>query len=305
MIGVATRRTPGTRAKDSDRTQTCQVLDTALGEGQLSMEEHRQRVSAATNATTLGQLAALVDDLQAAPVQPFVTPSDHGRGYRAGKVALIGVLAVGVIAVGWLVVGEGDSPDVAAAPEPSAEATATHVLAAEPSTTAEVPDKAPEEPAPVVVVPPRDLHTAEGMTAVIDETRRRFGDTTGYELAIMSDEAILARPDPADEHSKLIYSFKGGWGDPSTRPRSDTDDVTDLGAFDVQAAAAALRAAPETLRIAPADVSETFIDIDHIADDPAGPGALELLVKVTTTSGADGFIYLDGASNIKRVEYPG
>jgi hypothetical protein len=140
---------------------------------------------------------------------------------------------------------------------------------------------------------------------VIDETRKRFGDTTGYELAMMSDEAILARPDPADEHLKLIYSFKGGWGDPSTRLRSDTDDVTDLGAFDVQAAAAALRAAPETLRIAPADVSKTFIDIDHISEDPAGPGALELLVKVTTTSGADGFIYLDGASNIKRVEYPG
>jgi hypothetical protein len=297
---VATRRTPGTRAKDSDRTETCQVLDTALAEGQLSMEEHRQRVSAATNATTLGQLAALVDDLQAAPVQPFVTPSDRGRGYRAGKVALVGVLAVGVIAVGWLMLGEGDSPDGAAAPEPAAEATATHVPAAEPSTTAAVAD-----PAPVVVVPPRDLHTAEGMTAVIDGTRKRFGDTTGYELAIMSDEAILARPDPADEHSKLIYSFKGGWGDPSTRPRSDTDDVTDLGAFDVQAAAAVLRAAPETLRIAPGDVSETFIDIDHIADDPAGPGALELLVKVTTTSGADGFIYLDGASNIKRVEYPG
>jgi len=29
------------------------------------------------------------------------------------------------------------------------------------------------------------------------------------------------------------------------------------------------------------------------------------LVKVTTKSGTDGFIYLDGASNIKRVEYPG
>ena len=72
----------------------------------------------------------------------------------------------------------------------------------------------------------------------------------------------------------------------------------------MQAAAAALQSAPDTLRIAPADVRETFLDIDHVAD-PAGPGALELLVKVTTNSGANGFIYLDGASNIKRVEYPG
>jgi hypothetical protein len=301
---VATRRTPGTRAKDSDRTDTCQLLDNALAEGQLSMEEHRQRVSAATNATTLGQLAALVADLQAAPAPPFVTPRLQQRGYRAVMVAVVGVLAVCVIAIGWLVSGNDDSPQDAATSEPSAEATQTHALAAEPTTTVAAPGVvAPEEPAPVVLAPPRELHTAEGMAGVIDEIRKRFGDTMGYELAITPDEATLARPDPADDHSKLIYSFQGGWGDPSTRTRSDTDEVADIGAFDVQAAAAALAAAPETLRIAPGDVSKTLIDIDHVAEPP-GPGALELLVKVTTTAGADGWIYFDGAGNIKRVEYP-
>ena len=98
-------------------------------------------------------------------------------------------------------------------------------------------------------------------------------------------------------------SVRSGWGDPSTRSRSDTDDLTDLAAFDVPAAAAALAAAPETLRIAPGDVTDTFIDVDHIAEPP-GPGALELLVKVSTTAGTDGWLYLDPASNIKRVEYP-
>jgi hypothetical protein len=96
----------------------------------------------------------------------------------------------------------------------------------------------------------------------------------------MTDEAILARPDPTDDGSEVIYNYERGWGDPSTRPRSDTDHVIDLG------------------------VSETFIDVDHVSQPP-GPGAPELLVKVTTKSGTDGFIYLDGASNIKRVEYPG
>jgi Domain of unknown function (DUF1707) len=70
------RRTPGTRAKDSDRTETCQVLDGALAEGQLSMEEHRQR---ATHATTPGELASLVADLQVAPVQQFVVPPQQQR----------------------------------------------------------------------------------------------------------------------------------------------------------------------------------------------------------------------------------
>ena len=63
--------TPNTRAADSDRNDVCQVLDPALSEGQLSMEEHRERVSAATKATTLGELQSLVSDLQirSAPVQ--------------------------------------------------------------------------------------------------------------------------------------------------------------------------------------------------------------------------------------------
>jgi len=68
---VATGQTARTRAKDSDRTDTCQILDTALSEGQLSMTEHAQRVKAATSAATLGELRALVGDLQTsnAPVQ--------------------------------------------------------------------------------------------------------------------------------------------------------------------------------------------------------------------------------------------
>ena len=61
---MATRQTGRTRARDADRDDTCKVLDSALSEGQLSMEEHRQRVAAATGATTLGDLQALVADLQ-------------------------------------------------------------------------------------------------------------------------------------------------------------------------------------------------------------------------------------------------
>ena len=131
-------------------------------------------------------------------------------------------------------------------------------MTAEPSTNPRSRYRKPGDPAPVVVAPPRELHSAEGLAGVVDEMRKRFGDTMGYELAVMRDEAILARPDPTDDRSKLIYYFHGGWGDPSTRSRSDTDDLTDLGAFDVHAAAAALQAAPETLRIAPADVSDTY-----------------------------------------------
>ena len=68
---MATRQTPGTRAKDSDRNDTCQILDSALAYGQLSMEEHRTRVALATGAQSLGDLQSLISDLQTdnAPVQ--------------------------------------------------------------------------------------------------------------------------------------------------------------------------------------------------------------------------------------------
>ena len=47
IVTVAIGQTASTRAKDSDRTDTCQILDTALAEGQLSMSEHADRVKAA------------------------------------------------------------------------------------------------------------------------------------------------------------------------------------------------------------------------------------------------------------------
>jgi uncharacterized protein DUF1707 len=295
---VGTPRTPDTRAKDSDRTDICQVLDSALNEGQLSMAEHEQRVNAATKATTLGELQALVADLQ--PVAPFVTPSPRPRMNRTLLYAGAGALAVLVVAIGWFLMRDTGSSTSVTTSSPTAEAPHSELLTATSTTTTTTTEDVPA----VVLAPPKDMHSADGMAAVIDEIRKRFGDTMGYELAFMPDEAILARADPQDDSEKLIYNFRTGWGDPSTRSRSDTDDLADLAAFDVPAAAAALQAAPDTLKIAPGDVEDTYIDIDHIAD-PNGPGALELLVKVTTKSGADGFIYLDGAGNIKRVEYPG
>ncbi|HEX3287897.1 MAG TPA: DUF1707 domain-containing protein [Mycobacterium sp.] len=300
---MVTGRTPDTRAKDSDRIETCQVLDSALAEGQLSMAEHQQRVSAATNASTLGDLQSLVADLQQTnALQPPVGRSAAlRRPVLLAAIAGAAVVLVGAIA--WALMSTSGSATDTTSAKQSAQPSETHALAVESSAKAETPSSTPEDVPPVVLPPPGQLHTAEGMARVIDAMRKRFGDTMGYELAITPDDATLARPDPADDRSKLIYFYRGGWGDPSGRPKSDTDDLTDLAAFDMPAAVAALQAAPETLKIAPADVSDTFIDIDHVAD-PAGPGALELLVKITTKSGADGFIYLDGASNIKRVEYP-
>ena len=116
---MATRQSTRTRAKDDDRTKTCQVLDSALGDGQLSMEEHRQRVATATTAATLGDLQALVDDLQTdnAPVQmpnlkpsPFKSAGGRARSGWGLRVAVAGVLVVFGVLMGWGLYGNTPSP---------------------------------------------------------------------------------------------------------------------------------------------------------------------------------------------------
>ena len=88
--------TAATRAKDSDRNDTCQILDAALADGQLSAEEHRQRVASATKAVTLGDLRSLVTDLQTgnAPVQLPNLKTGAGRPVRTTGW---GVLAAGAL----------------------------------------------------------------------------------------------------------------------------------------------------------------------------------------------------------------
>ena len=98
--------TAATRAKDLDRQDACKILDSALDDGQLSMEEHRQRVSTATNAVTLGDLHALMGDLQtdnaSVQLQAVNSPRFRGWGPAVGAFVVSVLLGVGI---GWGVYG--------------------------------------------------------------------------------------------------------------------------------------------------------------------------------------------------------
>lgn len=101
--GVST----ATRAKDSDRQDACRILDDALRDGELSMEEHRERVSAATKAVTLGDLQRLVADLQveSAPAQ---MPALKSRAKRTELGLLAAAFVASVllgVGIGWGVYG--------------------------------------------------------------------------------------------------------------------------------------------------------------------------------------------------------
>ena len=282
---MATGQTPSTRAKDTDRTDTCQILDTALAEGQLSMTEHAQRVKTATNAATLGELRALIGDLQTAnaPVQlpSLKTPALGGSRAAWGvRLATAGVLVLLGVAIGWGIYGNTRSP-LSLAPDPGAK---------------------PDGVVPVVLTPPRQLQSLGGLAGLLEQMRTKFGDTTGYRLVIYPDYAVLERPDPNDDRRTLSYSYRGGFDDPSTGPKGADSVAVDLGAFDTKAVVGVLRGAPETLNIKPADVKSTYLVIDP-ASDPTTPGAVSISIYVSSDFGS-GYIDLAPDGSVKRINYP-
>ena len=288
---MATRQTAATRAKDTDRNDTCKVLDTALSEGQLSMEEHRERVSAATNAATLGALQNLVSDLQVgnAPVTlPNLKPERTLAGTAAGggwglRVATAAVLVMLGIAIGWGLYGNSSSP-LSFTTDPGAKADGI------PAT---------------VLTPPRQLQSLGGLTGLFEQMRQKFGDTKGYSITIFEDYASLTRPDPKEPRRALNYYYRGGWDDPSETNVSDGDKVVDLGAFDIPKLVGIIRGAAESEGINPAEVKSTHVSIEPNSDITAPPGAIEISVYVSPKFGNSGYIELNGDGTIKRVNYAG
>lgn len=273
-----------TRAKDSDRTDTCQILDTALAEGQLSMSEHAQRVKAATNAATLGDLRALVGDLQTAnaPVQlsALKVPGVRGRAAWAIRLATATVLVLLGIGIGWGLYGNTGSP-LNFTSDPGAK---------------------PDGVAPVVLAPPRQLQSLGGLSGLFEQMRQKFGGTMGYRLVVYPDYGSLDRPDPRDERRTLSYSYRGGWDDPSTGSKSSDAVAVDLAGFDLKAIVGVLRGAPETLGIKPAEVSNTYLIVDS-ARDPTTPGAVSISIHVSSEFGS-GYIEVGPDGSVKRISYP-
>jgi hypothetical protein len=283
---VATRHAPGTRAKDSDRNDTCQILDSALSDGQLSMEEHRTRVALATGAETLGDLQSLVSDLQTnnAPVQlpdlkkrPRLSSAGRSRGIG---IAMSAVLVLLGIAIGWGLYGNTTSP-LSFTSDPGAKSDG-------------IPAK--------VLTPPKQLHSLGGLTGLIEQMKQKFGDTNGYRLIIYPEYASLDRPDPNDDRRQLSYTYRGGWGDPSTSAKDDTDRLIDLGKFDAKEVVAVLRGAPETLCIKPADLKSAYLSIDP-SRDPTTPDEVSIDVYVSSDFGS-GYIQLAPDGTAKQVNYP-
>jgi hypothetical protein len=275
--------TAATRAKDGDRQDACKILDDALDDGQLSMEEHRQRVSTATNAVTLGDLHALMSDLQtdnaSVQLQAVKSPRFRGWGPVVGAFAVSVLLGVGI---GWGVYGNTGSP-LDFTSDPGAK---------------------PDGVAPVVLTPPTQLQSVGGLSGLLEQARKRFGNVLGYRLLIYPTYAILDRPDPADDRRVLSYDYRGGWDDPTNSAKSAAygSVAIDLSKFDITKTIGIMRGAPETLRMKTPDVKNTYLIVEP-ATDPTAPGALSLSLYVSSDYGS-GSIVFSGDGTIKRLNLP-
>lgn len=287
---MATRQTASTRAKDSDRDDTCKVLDSALSEGQLSMEEHRQRVAAATRAATLGELQSLVSDLQttSAPVTlPHLKPEraaavmSPGAGWGI-RIATAAVLVLLGIAIGWGLYGNTSSP-LSFQTDPGAK-----------------DDGIPA----TVLTAPRQLQSLGGLNGLFQQMKQKFGDTKGYDLTIFDDYASLERPDPNEPRRALRYSYRGGWDDPSETSVGSDTRVVDLAAFDVPTFVGLIRGAPQTLGIDPAEVKQIHVSIGPNSDITAPPESIEISIYVSPQFGNSGYIEFNGDASVKRISYP-
>lgn len=246
------------------------------------MAEHGERVKAATSATTLGDLQALVTDLQTgnAPVRlPDLTKPRPQVGAGAGwgiRAAVAGVLVVLGIGIGWGLYGTTSTP-LSLASDPGAQ---------------------PDGVEPVVLTPPTQLQSLNGYTGLFEQMRQKFGNTMGYELNIRDDWASLYRPDPSDSRRILNYDYRGGWGDPSSSTGTvDSDDrLVDLAAFDYERTLGIMRGAPDTLNMQRADVTDTWLRIEP-AEDPAAPEAVTVEIIVNSDFGVGRIeLYPDGST---------
>jgi hypothetical protein len=272
--------TPNTRATDRDRNDTCQVLDTALSEGQLSMEEHRQRISAATNATTLGELQSLVSDLQthSAPAQlPTLKSPAGGWGIRIAVAVVLVLLGAGIA---WGLFGGNTS-------SPS-QSTSTPGVTPNSSPAMATPSASPPQA-------PTDLLSLGGLTGFLAETRTHFGDTMGYELTVWPDRAVLARPDSVNAHKTVSWLYsKDGWMNtgPSTIPTDTT--VGDLSKFNVQEVMGVLHGAPQTLHVN--NATNTYLIIESAKD-----GSLTLQIHLTDNGSSSGYIELAADGTVEQI----
>lgn len=253
------------RARDIDRAQTCGLLDAGYGEGQLDPTEYQARTAQAMTAKTLGELAALVADLQIpehlAQAAEEPAPAPRNR-LPASAVAAI-IVAVVAICGTVMYTSRGDDPAPGAA-----------VAAAQGPATA---PGAPGEPQPIVVEA-YDPVSAEGIRNFLRRYEEKFGDLQVDDVIFYPTYVSLARAVPDQPHRAQDWSFRGGFSPSRSTESRPLDTVTvDLAALEVDRLAEVLASGPSRVGLLSAKVEHIFVRPD--STDEAGDALVSILFE--------------------------
>lgn len=249
-----------TRARDIDRAQACGLLDAGYGEGQLDPTEYEARTTAAMKAKTLGELDALVSDLQipdhlveAALAQ---APARAPRRRVPGRVVAVGVVAA--VAVIGTVVFTTRGDDAAPAP-------VENVAAEQAPAPAPIPAGEPQP----IVVEPIDTATADGIAEFLRLFRDKFGDLIVDELYLEQRHASFERMLPEQPHRVQRWDFYRGF-EPSGSPTSRSSDTAtvDLAAIEIDRLRDLIRDAPSRVGLPAGRIDYIIVRPDPITAEP-------------------------------------
>ena len=228
------------------------------------------------------------------PAPHWQQPAAPTRPWWRGPAVLIpigflGVAAVTAVAIALVVTGRSENSTgqqiATGAPRTSPMATSTSSVPHTNSTPA------------TRTQAPAELQSADGLAALLQTLRDKFGDTMGYQLVIYPDYAVADRADPTNSHVEQGYTYRGSgwqsWG--SATSTSSFDFLADLGAFDAPGVAATLAQAPQSLG-AP-DGTGTYLIVEG-----AEGGGLELAIH--STAPGTGFMQVNPDGSVKQVFPP-
>ncbi|MDJ0106269.1 DUF1707 domain-containing protein [Rhodococcus erythropolis] len=258
MSGSPTTTSTRTRARDVDRSDTCAVLDTALSDGQITVDEHANRTAAAMTATTLGQLDLLVRDLQKATLRNAV--AKVRRIDKIWYLAAASVVFAGLI--GFLTLSADDLPPP---PPPAADENV--------------------EPLAPIVSSTLNTVTASGIGEFITKYSTKYGTTIIDSVNFYDGYASVTRAAAISPNLEEDIDFRGGFTPrDSTSTRAASTATFDLAAVDIDKLAGYLAGVSANLNVPDAEI--THISMSSSSDDP------RVSIYVSNNLGASGWMDL-------------
>ena len=209
-------------------------------------------------------------------------------------MTVVVIVAAVVVVIVWPDGSSDDRPVTRAQPTEQRlpSAPSTRPSAPGTSSTTAVPTTSATTPAG-----PAELHTAEGLSGLLDTIRDKFGDTMGFQLVVYPAYAIIERVSPTNSHVEQDFMYRdgqwNGWGSDTTT--SSFDVLADLSAFNVDAVAATLASAPQALG-AP-DGSQVYLIVEG-----AEGGGLEL--SIHSAAPGTGFMEVNPDGSVKEIHPP-